>query len=341
MVTPEERKLSKQVQAHRDATTNLAVKDSSNAKNTTITYVCIPSDSNEAIHEMSFVPRLSEEASSSSSTSAASFTDPLLVHLKDQNVFAGDPSKSIDTSRIQQPSLLSSGNLPNVSEATLQNMAKQASHVETFSLLHPTESNGCTSIQLYLDEIGALKHLPVNPRAAALAERCGYNPPPTFHGDVYVGKKQRNSLQSFHLSDLDGAWLQTAGMSNIEHQMAQNALTGQRDIRQPAVVGTEGAETSSDGNYSWTQTEEELEVQIVLPESISKRNLQVTFRSQQLQVRSKDSDTSGFAPIAITLFERVDSDACTWTIDTSSDGDRTMIITMEKMEEALWPRIQD
>ena len=43
------------------------------------------------------------------------------------------------------------------------------------------------TVYLYLDEVGALKQLPRNSRAAALAARCGFGDVP-FHGDMFIGR---------------------------------------------------------------------------------------------------------------------------------------------------------
>jgi hypothetical protein len=47
---------------------------------------------------------------------------------------------------------------------------------------------GVQGVNIYLDEAGMLKKLPLNARASELALKCGFNPPPTFYGDVYVGR---------------------------------------------------------------------------------------------------------------------------------------------------------
>lgn len=74
-----------------------------------------------------------------------------------------------------------------VSEETLQKVAEQG-QVETFPLVHATESNAFNAVNIYLDEVGLLKRLPLNKRAADLAAKAGFNPPPQFYGDVFLGR---------------------------------------------------------------------------------------------------------------------------------------------------------
>jgi CS domain len=80
-----------------------------------------------------------------------------------------------------------------------------------------------------------------------------------------------------------------------------------------------------------------LEVVLSLPADTSSKNVQVLFKPERLDVIvAKESKLS------LMLFERVDVDGCTWTIDSSSsDDEKKLVVTMEKIEEALWPRIRD
>lgn len=45
--------------------------------------------------------------------------------------------------------------------------------VETFALCRPSKENGYRGVYIYLDEVGVIKQLPENPRAAAIAASCG------------------------------------------------------------------------------------------------------------------------------------------------------------------------
>ena len=68
--------------------------------------------------------------------------------------------------------------------------------------------NGFTAVNLYLDEIGALKKLPTNSRGAALAAACGFVDVP-FYGDLYIGRVQSRQNLDFSLTEMDSgaAWM--------------------------------------------------------------------------------------------------------------------------------------
>jgi hypothetical protein len=251
-------------------------------------------------------------------------------------------SDKVDVSLLQQQAqqtLAASPDTPTtVSDSTLRQVAQSAS-VETFALVHPTPSNQFTSIQIYLDEVGMLKRLPLNSRAMAYAERAGFVPPPQFFGDVFLGRVQKKPAitnQSFQLgvdTASDAPWLSRATMENLEYQTAMNEMTGRKDARQAAVAGSDGQAKQEDG-FQWTQTEEEIEVTIPLSAGTKSSSVQVKFRPRHLSVH-----VDKLPKLAETrLFEQVDVDGCTWTIDRDKSS---LVITMEKADAALWPRLID
>lgn len=181
-----------------------------------------------------------------------------------------------------------------------------------------------------------LKRLPLNTRAAEYADLAGFNPPPTFYGDVFLGRVHRTAgvtrNASFRLGEdtaYDAEWLQTAAADNLSYQMEQNSITG-RSATQPAVAGTEGKAKQEEG-YLWNQTEQELEVVVPVEQT---KQIQVKFLPRILEVIE-----AGKLLVHLRLFERVDVDGCTWTVE--GDDKKQLVITMEKGEEALWPRIRD
>ena len=117
-------------------------------------------------------------------------SDQLMVHLK--RMFAskkGDNDIDMDLfqSQANHHHLSSSSSTPAVSTDALKAVAQQGS-VESFSLVHSVPSNHFTSINIYLDEVGMLKRLPINKRVGQYASRAGFHPAPTFYGDVFIGR---------------------------------------------------------------------------------------------------------------------------------------------------------
>lgn len=315
METPEERRVGQVTNGQAGAPTEIA-------------FVCIPADTSKPMEERTVqVP--------------AGYRGDYLVEYS-QTSFRGDSDK-VDISLLQQQAqqtLAASPDTPSsVSDAALKQVAEKAS-VETFTLVHATPSNQFTSIHIYLDEVGMLKRLSLNPRAASYAERAGFSPAPQFYGDVFVGRVQKKpSLCNlpFNLgvdTTPDAPWLRQAMSDNLEFQKGMNEMTGRTDARQPDVAGGDGKAKEEDG-FWWTQSEEELEVNVPIPATAKSKDLQVKFRPRDLSVTILKEPK-----INIRLFEQVDVDGCTWTIDRKGDS-TVLVVTMEKAEGALWPRIID
>jgi CS domain len=185
-----------------------------------------------------------------------------------------------------------------------------------------------------------LKRLPLNKRASDYALQAGFNPPPQFYGDVFIGRtQQKPKLKNVPFvlgydTAMDAPWLKSAINDNLAYQMEMNQITGQKDVRQPSVAGQDGQAKIEDG-YSWTQTEGELDVVVVFPPDATSKEIDIKFHPRSLQVSHNK-----VPKIFLQLFERVDIDSCTWTLDKSKAENR-VVISMEKQEEAFWPRIED
>lgn len=319
-MTPEERRAAQVKTASQEADSLLAKQQLDE-----VSFVLVPADTAKPLQELKFRPQ------------GKPGVDELIEYIKPLFTAKSD---QVDITLLQQhatQTLTASGETPAISTETLQQVAAEA-NVEVFSLVHPTESNNYTGIYIYLDEVGMLKRLPLNARATQYAQIAGYNPPPQFFGDVVLARIQRFRQQRNYLNfavgedtAFDAPWLRQAVNDNLEYQTQMNRMTGRNDT-QPAVAGTEG--TKMENGYEWTQTEDELEVVVTIPSDATSKDVKVKFKPQALIVQCRDTTVS------VNLFERVEVDGCTWTLDSKGDR-KAIIITMEKVEQALWPRIQD
>jgi len=327
--TPEERRANQVANALGEA-------ERLSAQSVEVSYVLVPADSSQPLKEI--------KAQCPSDWKEGDF---FMNHLKP--AFSGS-ADSVDLSLLQQTgtTTLAGTSAPAVSDAALRQVAKEA-NVEVFSLVHATESNQYTGINIYLDEIGMLKRLPLNARATAYAKAAGYEPPPQFYGNIFLarvkklpGRGMGAPVQMFQSlvvgpdTDMNSApWIKQAAEDNLNYQMELNRITGQSNL-QPSVDGADG-KAKKEESFSWTQTEEELEVVVPLPTvDIKAKQVDVKFRPQSLHVTCQGSNVL----VALQLFERVDVDSCTWTIDRQGEQAK-LVVTMEKMEGALWPRIKD
>lgn len=311
-----------------------------------ISFVCIPHDSSKPLRELSLPIAVVDETSLGSKTSG----DRLPFHLKPMFAAHHDNNGGgVDLELLRQQAthhLATSSSSDNhdatVSDATMRRLAEEG-QVETFSLVRPTPSNKHTAVNLYLDEVGMLKRLPLNPRAADLALRAGFRPPPTFYGDVYVGRS--SNIPTIENRDFklgvdtapDADWLNNATMANLEYQTEMNRITGKtpEEVVQPPKAGEDGIAKEEKG-YTWTQTDEEVEILWKNNNShdneiASTKDVKVVFRPTYVQLLVR-----GNAVLKVVLFATVDPDGCTWTLDREKGE---LSITCEKSEAVSWPRV--
>eukprot|EP00041_Stephanoeca_diplocostata_P031757 m.997616 g.997616 ORF g.997616 m.997616 type:complete len:372 (+) comp24022_c1_seq24:70-1185(+) len=214
--------------------------------------------------------------------------------------------------------LMAGGNNDGVFPAlTPEAIAKQGGQAETFRL-----SN---YVNMYLDAVGALKHLPINPRAADLASRCGYGQGVAFHGDIYVGRLQHSSSSSantqcinvdFHVKEMDpGArWVQTAVTENLQRQALENRSGG--------MVAEEITHRGGDGaGYTWEQDPSDLEIKVPVPVGIKGKDITVKFAPASVKIAVKGAPID----LDLQLLSKVATDGCTWSL---SDG--VLCVSMEK-----------
>ncbi len=248
--------------------------------------------------------------------------------------------------------------------------ATKGGSVETFALVRPAAANNYSGVYVYLDEIGVLKELPANPRGAALAAACGH-PNISFHGDLYVGRvtaqppPMRNT--DFLIKDMDSdcAWVKTApaenyqygvGMKEVEAALAKNGNSQQIKVggfdegSMPSGGGATGAGGAlvsgggggeggeggggSAGTYRWTQTKEDVELVVPLPEGCRRgKDIDVALRRSSLSVRRKAvPGPEGMLLDVPELNAAIHADDSTWTIEGNGD----LVITMEKARSSIW-----
>lgn len=210
----------------------------------------------------------------------------------------------------------------SLSSLTPESIAAGGGQAEPFRL--------SDDVTMYLDAVGALKRLPINPRAADLAARCGYGSGVPFHGDIYVGRLDHSADPGprnvdFTLDDVrpEARWTLSAAEQNMAHQ-ATDGRTGGMSAEELANKGGDGE------GYTWTQNAEELEVVIPAPPGTKGKGVKSQFSTGKLKIEIADGAT-----VDITLFGRVAPDGCSWSL---SDGN--VVVTLEKGTEGeTWPTL--
>eukprot|EP00658_Telonema_sp_P-2_P024715 TRINITY_DN19939_c0_g1_i5.p1 TRINITY_DN19939_c0_g1~~TRINITY_DN19939_c0_g1_i5.p1 ORF type:complete len:318 (+),score=74.03 TRINITY_DN19939_c0_g1_i5:175-1128(+) len=204
--------------------------------------------------------------------------------------------------------------------------------VETFALARASEANKYCAVNLYLDEVGTLKMLPINSRASQLARRCGFEPPPALHGDVFLARVAHQPLVAnadMTLEDLksDADWLQSAAQDNLEAQ-ARSMEAGILPDDGPTAPDGEQQEEG----YKWSQTEEDLEVLVQVPRGTKSKLIQVVFKARSVTVK-----LSGEVHLELAgLVGAIDTDCCAWTLDVAEG---LLCITLEKNDHINWPSL--
>mmetsp|Transcript_19451 Transcript_19451/g.45480 ORF Transcript_19451/g.45480 Transcript_19451/m.45480 type:complete len:335 (-) Transcript_19451:37-1041(-) len=208
--------------------------------------------------------------------------------------------------------------------------------VETFALVRPSPSNNLCGVYMYLDEVGVLKNLPRNQRASALAQSCGFDDV-AFHGDLFVSRLDASVSPGrnvdFSVGDLDSgsSWLKTAMAENMEYGVQAAKMRQQMAERGGlAEVGGKLPDEQQCTGYSWKQNEEEMEVNVPVPEGTKKAALKVAIATRSLTVKV-GADTV----VSIELSAPIRPDESTWTL-----GGNVVSVTLAKVTEVKWQTLE-
>jgi len=201
---------------------------------------------------------------------------------------------------------------------------------ESFRLAVPTDGNGREGVYAYLDEASALKSLPRNDRATALAHRCGFPGSCVLSGDIYIGRqKWRGTLLDnvdFNLPELEvgSLWQHRAVTENLEFQ--RSIMPEEHAAAQ--AIGLPDTEVSGEEDgYSWKDTGDEVEVLIPIAKGVSKKDVKVEFKKREIRV---------VKPVALSLklSQDIVLDGCFFTL---SDGQ--IVASLEKASPSPWKRL--
>lgn len=226
----------------------------------------------------------------------------------------------------------------NISAEAL-NGATACGSCEIFPLQRPSEANGHRGINVYLDEVGVLKNLPINKRATALANTCGHSC--SLHGQIYIGRTQGGTASQsvnvdFSVNELDSsaAWVQTARLESIQQSQQAQAFHKQMDasnLKQVNIGEGPDGDDDADGSkgYSWRQTDEDVEFSLDLPEGMTAKRLEVQILPKMVKVMAKDS---GALMKELKVFAPIRPDDSTWTVSSG-----LLQISLEKVSAGKWP----
>jgi hypothetical protein len=327
-----------------------------------ILFVRVPWDTSQPLEQCEMF--IEESSLSKSSVSVDPLSDMLAESVFSSSSEAG-AAVDLELLPSRNTTLLSSTGGITVSDESLRSVANRGC-CETFRLVPPMPSNSYNAIFAYLDEVGMLKRLPLNKRASDFAYHAGFNPPPKFYGDIYLGRVQyspdqlRKKNVNFYLgpdTDISStttttneksniSWLRQATMENLQfHQQHEQSKinAASSSTEQLSTVGEDGI-PKEEGSFSWTQTIDEIELLVALPQETEKKQISVVFHPKRIKVLllGKSTCTKNVDLVDIELYAPIDVDGCTWTFEKSTTEGQTnkVIVTCEKQDVGVsWPRI--
>ena len=163
---------------------------------------------------------------------------------------------------------------------------------------------------------------------------------------------QKNGIitnDDFCLSDLDstsdsGKWLKEAESRNYRH----NSSLGKIDMHDTSNEPKLGDNTEL--GLTFTEQIDTMDMVYTLPAGIpdlgpkASKQIAVKFNQQNLRItslvvgegESDNRENKNKVLLDIPLFGKVDVDCCTWT----ANGARTIEISMEKLDEAIWGQVE-
>lgn len=219
--------------------------------------------------------------------------------------------------------------------------------VETYALTIPSKEFPL-AVSLYTDEKAVAKKLELNERAMGLSRACGAKQ--ELRGDCFVSRYFDDDDQwirkDFCLSDCssDAPWIRQArnnskggGMASLSSLYDQLGGSSQDPVKIDAtqVIQSEMEKTRTHGeNVVWHQTDTDVEICVMLPAGVNKRDIKVVSHRKSLSIHLEGWKLLHFPD----LFSHIDPDATCWTLDASS---RVLNVTLEKaaLDAGAWTQL--
>jgi hypothetical protein len=227
---------------------------------------------------------------------------------------------------------------------------------EITALTLPVAASNFHGVSCYSDRNADAKRLGINARATAIARGCGHTSA-EIKGNAYLSRYIDNEAADiwkrvdFKLSEAaptsdwcrrarkkgggGGAGGSGSSLSGLVGKM--QAPNGQpsssSSSASPSSSSPSAAASSSTldiNSYSWTQDDSDVEIVIKVDPATEKKHVQVAFARTHLRVVVK-----GFVVIDARTGGDVETDACTWTLQTSG-SQRELCVTLPKEGGGRW-----
>ena len=232
---------------------------------------------------------------------------------------------------------------------------------DIMALSIPVPGNDYRAVSLYSSDYQ--ESLLENKRATSLVTACGHSLVSPIRGDVFVGRAYDNEEVAWERDNFlkedaiptaewcrkarikGGGGGQGGNVSTLNNLVKQqmkvgNAATPPQLIapqQNLGLYGMDGAPPAEEKWGTWTQTSEEIELKLALPENCKSKDCNITFQRMQISVAiQNDIKLKG------TLFAPVIPDDCTYTLESTKNGSKELCITLTKVDEGTtWSFVTD
>jgi hypothetical protein len=239
---------------------------------------------------------------------------------------------------------------------TSSSSSQNTPSAEIIALTVPTDLNHYEAVSLYGDDHARNLGLPFNTRATSVMLACGHTFPATsentdgkpsgIYGDVFIGRCVDDEVRDiwervdFTASEVEGCvedkeWCRIArrkGGGGGYNSKPAASLSGMMNN----MLSGSNIHEKSEGLYSWTQTDDEVELKFSLPSGTKAKYVKVKFSSKALKITA-----TGQTLCDDDLFGGVKVDDCTYTVQDDADsskGPELCVILTKKIEEQ-WSRV--
>lgn len=223
-------------------------------------------------------------------------------------------------------------------------------------MLRPCPEMNNTGVNMYIDECGILKGLPVNRRATELAHVVGKGTQ-NFHGDIYMGRFRsppEGLLKGprhvdFTLEDMaTSSKFRIMGKKlNIEDNFRQQKMMESiKKIGKP--IGDDADHQSYHTNkkdvvegagcevFTWRQNFYDVEISIPVHPGTRTKDCNVVIESRKLSVFVATNDKN-MRDTELELMHPIQADDATWTLTSQEGGTgRTLNLHMDKIDPCRW-----
>lgn len=135
------------------------------------------------------------------------------------------------------------------------------------------------------------------------------------------------------MNENDGDGVMDGSRPSLENTNMLGCNTS-KENRTHDISANANGKVKEEAGFTWTQTEEDLDVFIHVPASDSS----LTSKDLSIQLDSRHVTVSyrGRPVINMSLFEAISAGTSTWTVEGSN-----VLLSLEKVEQALWARIEE